>query len=287
MSIDHVLRRIQGSATEHRVLAFADDMCLLASSPEELQDILDLVHTEMGRIGLHLNPAKSHSFFLSGETPVGVRDHIFHLGSDSLHPIEEAQFHKFLGKPVGFNPVPDYKKFNDIITCAERLMESLLAPWQKIDALVSVIYPALQFLMRTAQFKKEDWTLFDEALRKAIKDALYLPDNACNELLYGHRKSGCFGIPLAAEESDLNRIDTAFKLLTSPDELVAELALSNLQNTVAKRLRKSNVSDEDLANFMSGDLEMDEGRPAANKISNTWTVARSASTRQKVEWSFD
>ncbi|GBN93418.1 hypothetical protein AVEN_7644-1 [Araneus ventricosus] len=213
MSIDHVLRRIQGSATEHRVLAFADDLCLLASSPEELQDILDLVHEEMGRIGLHLNPAKSHSFFLSGETPVGVRDHIFHLGSDSLHPIEEAQFHKFLGKPVGFNPVPDYKKFNDIITCAERLMESLLAPWQKIDALVSFIYPALQFLMRTAQFKKEDWTLFDEALRKAIKDVLYLPDNAYNELLYGHRKSGCFGIPLAAEESDLNRIDTALKFV--------------------------------------------------------------------------
>ncbi|GBL64273.1 hypothetical protein AVEN_269517-1 [Araneus ventricosus] len=47
-------------------------------------------------------------------------------------------------------------------------MESPLAPWQRIDALVSFIYPALQFLMRTAQFK-EDWTLFDEALRRAIK----------------------------------------------------------------------------------------------------------------------
>ncbi|GBL64271.1 hypothetical protein AVEN_269516-1 [Araneus ventricosus] len=32
---------------------------------------------------------------------------------------------------------------------------------------------------------------------------------------------------------------------------------------------------------------MDEGRPASNPMSNTWTVARSASTRQHVEWVFD
>ncbi|GBN70922.1 hypothetical protein AVEN_212674-1 [Araneus ventricosus] len=31
---------------------------------------------------------------------------------------------------------------------------------------------------------------------------------------------------------------------------------------------------------------MDEGRPASNQVSNTWTVARSASTRQKVIWCF-
>ncbi|GBL64275.1 hypothetical protein AVEN_269518-1 [Araneus ventricosus] len=107
------MKRIQGPASEHRVLAFADDLCLLASSPEELQDLLDLVHCEMGKIGLSLNPRKSYSFYLSGVTPVGVRDHVFQLGSDSLHPIEESQYHKFLGKPVGFNPVPDYQKFND------------------------------------------------------------------------------------------------------------------------------------------------------------------------------
>ncbi|GBN59258.1 Retrovirus-related Pol polyprotein from type-1 retrotransposable element R2, partial [Araneus ventricosus] len=131
LSIDHILRRIQGPAPEHRVLAFADDLCLLASSPEELQDLLDLVHSEMGKIGLSLNPRKSYSFYLSGVTPVGVRDHVFQLGSDSLRPIEESQYHKFLGKPVGFNPVPDYQRFNDIIDCAESIMESPLAPWQR------------------------------------------------------------------------------------------------------------------------------------------------------------
>ncbi|GBN47913.1 hypothetical protein AVEN_64177-1 [Araneus ventricosus] len=206
----------------------------------------------MEKIGLSLNPNKPHSFCLSGQTPVGVRENLFHLGPDTILPIVESEYHRFLGKPVGFNPVPDYQKFNDI-DCAEKIMKSNLAPWQRLDALVTFIFPALQFLIRTAQFKREDWHVFDEAIRKLVKDTLYLPDNACNELLYGHRKSGCFGIPIAAEESDLNRIDSAFKLLTSPDELVAELALKDLQNTVAKRIRRSNVTDDDLSNFMSGD----------------------------------
>ncbi|GBO17073.1 hypothetical protein AVEN_26386-1 [Araneus ventricosus] len=247
--------------------------------------MLDKVYNDMAKIGLSLNPNKSHSFCLSGQTPVGVRETLFCLGPDTILPIVESEYHRFLGKPVGFNPVPDYKKFNDIIECAEKIMKSLLAPWQRLDALVTFIFPALQFLMRTAQFKKEDWDVFDEAIRKLIKETLYLPDNACNELLYGHRKSGCFGVPIAAEESDLNRINSAFKLLISPDELVAELALKDLQNTVSKRVRRKNVTD-DLSNYMSGDLEMDEGRPASNHVSNTWTVARSASSRQKVIWSF-
>ncbi|GBN97321.1 hypothetical protein AVEN_34540-1 [Araneus ventricosus] len=37
LSIDHILRRIQGPTPEHRVLVFADDLCLLASSPEPVR----------------------------------------------------------------------------------------------------------------------------------------------------------------------------------------------------------------------------------------------------------
>ncbi|GBO25818.1 Retrovirus-related Pol polyprotein from type-1 retrotransposable element R2, partial [Araneus ventricosus] len=288
ISIDHILRKIQGNASEHQILAFADDLCLLGSSADELQDMLDVVQSEMTNIGLALNPTKSFSFHFSGSTPVRVEHSTFRLGSDLLTPIEEFNFTKFLGKPVGFNPVPDYDTFNNFGITAKKLLASQLSAWQKIQALKMFFFPALQFVIRTGQFKKEDWTLLDDAVRHAVKEVLFLPENASNEYIYGHVRSGCVGLPIAAEESDLNRIDSAFKLLTSKDSLLSDLALKHLTNSVSSRMQKVNITDEDLANFMSGDLDIDENdRPHSNPYSNVWTVARVASRRLKAEWLFN
>ncbi|GBO38830.1 Retrovirus-related Pol polyprotein from type-2 retrotransposable element R2DM [Araneus ventricosus] len=223
ISIDHILRRIQGTSNCHRILAFADDLCLLGDSADELQDLLEVVHQELANIGLELNPNKSFSMHFSGTTPVNVPSSTFRLGSDPLHPILEFDFTKFLGKPVGFNPVPDYATFNTFGKCAKKLIASQLSPWQKIDALKSFLFPALQFVMRTGQFKKEDWALLDDAIRHGVKEILLLPEHASNEYLYGHTKTGCVGLPISAEESDLNRVDSAFKILTSSDDLLADL----------------------------------------------------------------
>ncbi|GBN73650.1 Retrovirus-related Pol polyprotein from type-1 retrotransposable element R2 [Araneus ventricosus] len=319
ISIDHILRKVQGNASEHQILAFADDLCLLGSSADELQDMLDVVQSEMSNIGLALNPlrgggtpsvpptsrfffinlykgsalqrvnpSKSFSFHFSGSTPVRVEHSTFRLGSDLLTPIEEFNFTKFLGKPVGFNPVPDYDTFNNFGITAKKLLASQLSAWQKIQALKMFFFPALQFVMRTGQFKKEDWSLLDDAIRHAVKEVLYLPENASNEYIYGHVRSGCVGLPIAAEESDLNRIDSAFKLLTSKDSILADLALKHLTNSASSRMQKINITDDDLANFMSGDLEIDENdRPHSNPYSNVWTVARVASRRMKAEWLFN
>ncbi|GBN77603.1 Retrovirus-related Pol polyprotein from type-2 retrotransposable element R2DM [Araneus ventricosus] len=288
LSIDHILRRIQGTSDDHRILAFADDICLLGSSADELQDMLDVVHSEMGKIGLALNPSKSFSFHFIGNTPVRVQNSTFRLGQDQLQSIEEFNFTKFWGKPVGFNPVPDYNTFNNFGICAKQLLGSQLSPWQKLIAMKAFLFPALQFSMRTGQFKKEDWSLLDDAIRHAVKEVLFLPEHAANEYIYGHTKSGCVGLPIAAEESDLNRIDSAFKLLTSSDSILAELALQQLRKSVSGRIKKKDVTDDDLAAFMSGDLDIDEDdRPHSNPYSNIWTCARVASRRQKVEWQFN
>ncbi|GBO37569.1 Retrovirus-related Pol polyprotein from type-1 retrotransposable element R2 [Araneus ventricosus] len=286
LGIDHILRRIQGNASSHRILAFADDLCLLGDSPEELQDMLDVVLDEMTKIGLKLNPSKSFSFHFSGSTPVTVPPSSFRLGGETIQPILEYQFTKFLGKPVGFNPVPDYSTFNTFGDCAKKLLASLLSPWQKLDALKSFLFPALQFVMRTGQFKKEDWSQLDDAIRHAVKEVLFLPEHAANDYIYGHTRSGCVGLPISAEESDLNRVDSAFKLLTSSDDMISELALQNLRSSVSARVRRD-ASDEDLSDFLSGSLSIDEDdRPPSNPLSNIWTVARVASRRQKIEWMF-
>ncbi|GBM82725.1 Retrovirus-related Pol polyprotein from type-2 retrotransposable element R2DM, partial [Araneus ventricosus] len=285
LSIDPTIRRIQGSAEDHKILAFADDVCLLADSPAELQAQLNKVSEDLKRISLSLNPRKSFAFHLACNTPVGTRDSDFFLDNERLQTIQEFDSHKFLGVPVGYNPVSDLNNLSEIAELGIRLATSLLAPWQRIDALKCFFYPAMQFAMRTAQYEKKHFDAIDNAIRKEIKKILYLPVTASNKFIYGSRKMGCLAIPIAAEESDLNRIDTAFKLLSSRDDLTREKALKQLKDTVRFRGRRF-PTDEDIGKFLSGE-HLDEFLPRSNRFSSIWNMALESSRRLKVSWSFD
>ncbi|GFQ96470.1 retrovirus-related Pol polyprotein from type-1 retrotransposable element R2 [Trichonephila clavata] len=97
-------------------------------------------------------------------------------------------------------------------------------------------------------------------------------------------KLGGCGIPSAAEDSDFYLVDSAFKLLTSKDEEVALQALGQLTRTVRHRVRRQ-PTDGDMASYMSGCMD-DEFSESTNKLRNTWTLARQASRRAQVTWTF-
>ncbi|CAN7986074.1 unnamed protein product [Ixodes hexagonus] len=158
----------------------------------------------------------------------------------------------------------------------------MLAPWQRLDAIKTFLYPALHHLMRTGTMGKTEWTRLDEALRPLIKRTLYLPQNAANDYLYGNTKAGACGIPCAAETSDICRVDSAFKLLTSRDSEVARLAQDDLLHIVKARLRRDcNLPDAEL--YLSGHNE-GEFRSPATQVQSVWTEARKASGRLDVAW---
>ncbi|GIY24082.1 reverse transcriptase domain-containing protein [Caerostris darwini] len=157
--------------------------------------------------------------------------------SHRLISIKEGKFHKFLCKPVGFNAVPNYSSLN--------YLAELGGTGGKID----------------------------KVIRKEVKNTLNLPTEASNDYVYGQRKLGCCGLPIAAEDSDLNLVDTAFKLLSSRDEICAKNALASPKCTLHRRLGKM-PDDQILSDFLSGDFST-----TTNKFSNTWTVARVASRR--------
>ncbi|GFS94224.1 reverse transcriptase domain-containing protein, partial [Nephila pilipes] len=135
-----------------------------------------------------------------------------------------------------------------------------------------------------AQFGKSDWSSVDKAILKEVKEILGLPSSASNHYVWGSRDHGCCGVPSAAVDSDLYLIDSAFKLLNSQDEDVATLALAQLKRTVRHRLQRD-PTDGDLASFLSGCMDLDF-KSTSNARQNTWTLARKASNRMGVTWSF-
>ncbi|GBN17408.1 Retrovirus-related Pol polyprotein from type-1 retrotransposable element R2 [Araneus ventricosus] len=135
LSIHPTLRRIQGNASDHRIFAFADDIALLADSPEDLQSMLYLVHGDLKKINLQFNHNKSVAFYLACSTPIGTRDTDFFIDGIRLKTIKEFEYHKFLSTPVGYNPVRDLNNLSEIAHLGKAILTSLLAPWQRLDAL--------------------------------------------------------------------------------------------------------------------------------------------------------
>ncbi|GFY41054.1 retrovirus-related Pol polyprotein from type-1 retrotransposable element R2 [Trichonephila inaurata madagascariensis] len=138
--------------------------------------------------------------------------------------------------------------------------------------------------MRTVQLDKTSWKAVDTFVKGEVKNHLSLPTNASVNYLLAHRKFGGCGLPSAADDSDFYLIDTAFKLLTSKGEDVTLQALGQLKRTVSHRIGRP-PTDGDLTSFLSGSME-GKYKTTSNQLSNVWTKARKASSRQFVTWSF-
>ncbi|XP_075534054.1 uncharacterized protein LOC142567779 [Dermacentor variabilis] len=160
----------------------------------------------------------------------------------------------------------------------------MLAPWQRLDAVKTFVFAALNFAMRCGSLGKAEWSRLDTTLRPLIKRTLYLPANAANDYLYGSSAAGAFGIPVAAEISDICRIDNAFKLLSSADTEVQDLALQALIVVTCRRLRRI-AEPGDMDAYLSGETEGDF-RATATQLQSVWTEAPKASRRLGVTWEF-
>ncbi|XP_049266997.1 uncharacterized protein LOC125756377 [Rhipicephalus sanguineus] len=110
-----------------------------------------------------------------------------------------------------------------------------------------------------------------------------LPGNAANDYVYGSAAAGAAGIPVAADTSDACRVDNAFKLLTSADLEIREMALDAPTKNVSKRIRRS-ATLEEISGYLSDELGGVFQEARAMQLQSVWTEARKASRRLDVTW---
>ena len=262
----------------HQVLGFADDIALLGS-PMTLQNSIDTMASHLTKLGLTPNPSKCKTLHVSGQRPVGVRDTSFSALGVPIPSLVEGEAFTYLGNPIGFKALPPGATLEHITSCALKILRSNLAPWQRMDALRSFVFPMLNFPMRNGKILKKDWDQFDQVIRAEVKRTLYLPHEAANNYLYGPRFEGLMGIPIASEESDLALIDNGFKLLTSRDAILASLAKQDLQAEVTSRA-PTHTTYRDAMDYLSSATTIRHMGAAS-----PWSRCRAASQRLNVAWS--
>ncbi|XP_069176423.1 uncharacterized protein [Procambarus clarkii] len=267
---------------KHPCLAYADDITLLSRTAEGLQNLINITSAACEELHLKLNPRKCSSMHMSGRQPRGMRNSIFTIGESQICSRRDGEETKFLGRPVGFHLLPNANAIDEFKQLGVAIMSSKLAPWQRIDALKSFVFPTTVFAMRTWQLRKGDWQELDDRLRPLIKETLYLPQRATNGYLYGKSAAGSCGIPLAAEDSDIFVIDSAFKLLTTPDLETRNIARDDCKRVTSRRIRQE-ATLENVCQYLSkDDLEQ---RPSGHET--LWSRARNSSGRLNTKWSTD
>lgn len=260
------------------LLGYADDTCSIEDNPDDLQLALDIITEFAEKIGLRLNPNKCKTLHITPNSRPRCRPTTLYVRNVPVEFLRDHEVTKYLGKPLGFNILENQEELTSLISTAESIMRSNLAPWQRLDALKSFFFPSLNYLMRTEQHSKKSWRKLDDCIRKMIKEVLYVPERASYSYIHGDPEDGLLGIPLAGLDADIAKIDTAFKLLTSSDQFVKSNAWAGLSRATQDRTI-SPPTLIDMAHYLSS-REMG----GTNRYSSLWSRARAASGRAGVKW---
>ncbi|KAE8742073.1 hypothetical protein FOCC_FOCC012400 [Frankliniella occidentalis] len=99
--------------------------------------------------------------------------------------LREGESYQHLGVPTGWKV--DQSPVGVIKTCAvdvKSIATSLLAPWQKLQAVRTFITSRLHYSFLTARVPKKDLEGLEKEIKKFAKTVLDIPTRASAELVY-------------------------------------------------------------------------------------------------------
>ncbi|XP_043214671.1 uncharacterized protein LOC122378028 [Amphibalanus amphitrite] len=244
-------------------LAFADDVALLCRDHPALESALTALEDVCAWCGLHPNPRKS-----------GLLSIV----------VGEGGSYRYLGRPVGHSRLscPPTEVLDDARRAAERVTDSALAPWQKLDALRSCVMPRLTHCLRLGLLPKTALRSLDAAIRWRVKGILNLPSRASAEYLYSGVAQGCVGLTELAVEADMLLVASTWQLLTSPDEAVRTTAEDQLTECVRRRLSAPPTAAQ-VAGYLNGEA-MRDGGDVATRFSRARVATKALAKLVGIRW---
>ena len=112
----------------------------------------------------------------------------------------------------------------------------------------------------------------DAKLRRLVKKALRLPTRTTSAFLYTSKAHGGLGLRSVVDTLHMSRVSRLISCLTSRDKTVNDVAWAQLHLTVQKRRRLTEVSPEDITDFLNHPPLPQERR--TSDVSTIWSLAR-------------
>jgi hypothetical protein len=294
LTIEPILRAISQTGTGYQLhreninsLAYADDLALVARTPDDLQGLLDVTGRVADWAGLQFNGSKCATLHIDGKKKEALPT-VFIIQGDTPTTLAEDDFYEHLGVPTGYHVGQSADKvFAKLKENLEKVDESLLAPWQKFDAINTFVLPCISFHFRNGVVQKKPLTDFDKNLKAAGKRWLNLPRRAGAEQLYMSYQMGGLNLLPMNLLADVSQLVHGVRLLQSTT--VGTLSHTILQTVVEKRIRRA-AQPCDIVHYLNGRMDGYFANESTD-VTNVWTRLRSATRRIRktinVEWTLD
>ena len=190
--------------------------------------------------GLAFKPRKCASLHLStgGGSSYQAQATRLHVQQQPIPQLAQDDLYKYLGKPLGAAAATGQPSAGDpdgFLQQLRAVQDSLLAPWQKLDALRTFLIPQLHHLLRLGAFPKHCLQRLDRAIVRFSRACLHLPTRSSVAWLRMPMSVGGAGIPCLSAEADLQLVCSGYKLLCSPDPSIRAIARADLSAVVAAR----------------------------------------------------
>ena len=245
------------------VLAYADDLVILARNLECLQRLLDTVSATANTLNLTFHADKCASLSLNKQAP-RIRLDAFTIQGTTIPALDREDHYKYLGMPIGLvhNITNIQTLVDELTTKLTKIEQSLLAPWQKLDAIHTFIQPCLTYALRSSDPTTQSLQAYHSQLIQTVRSVCSLPNRATTHYIFAAKHAGGLGFTDLCTENHLQTIVQAVKMLASSDPAVAAVAKRELRQTVRFAAQSeptpslvssflSNVQDRRLKNSQS------------------------------------
>ena len=300
LCIELIIRRVKAAAATLKsgscvhygsplsCLAYADDLVIVARNKDALQRLLDAASEAAHIVGFQFRPDKCASLTLTSTpqraTFVTVQD--FTIQGHHIPALTKEEPYRYLGVPIGL-----VHNIDDLPTIVPALIKhieligaSLLAPWQKIDALRTFVQPCLSYALRAGDPLMQSLDLYKATLLRTLRDICNLPTRASASYFFSHKRTGGMAFQDPRTECDVMVIAQAVRILSSSDPAVAAMARHELKYIV-RRSTQSEPTPELLSVYLSSTADR-RTKTLYYTYSSLWSRVRQACRRLRVSFHY-
>lgn len=210
LTLELVLRKVKNAATQcprgparHHdtplsVLAYADDLVLIARRKDSLATLLEAASSAANIIGLEFRPDKCASLSIDKDNGghLVVHQNAFQVQRQPIPPLAAEEHYRYLGIPIGLVHIIDNlpELVDRLIPELQKIEASLLAPWQKLAAIRTFIQPSLTYALRAGSPKKQSLDAYRSTLTCVVCKICDLPTRSASSYMFASRRAGRLGL---------------------------------------------------------------------------------------------
>ena len=150
----------------------------------------------------------------------------FYVQHNPIPMMNREDHYLYLGVPIGLvhNVTNLSTLIDELTTKLTKIENSLLAPWQKLDAIRTFVQPCLTYALRSTDPTTKSLEAYRAQLIRTVHAICSLPTRATTHYIFAAKRAGGLGLTDPLTENHLQTVVQALKMLSSTDPAVAAVS---------------------------------------------------------------